>query len=219
MSGFVLLPGERHALFMAVGLRPLDEMTGLQPQGRLKFLLDRQVGPGSWRQLPLKALLTPGGVAGWPGLERRADALGAAPVRYRARIESPIYRPAYLASQDGIEFDAFPYNETVPPASFANSIQDVEMLPGPLYPFPSHIPVLRGVVLDATGAPVGNVVVREGARERSLSDERGEWALPLRWLTPGILSPIDAEDQRTGRTGTIFIQLPDALGISHTITI
>jgi hypothetical protein len=55
--------------------------------------------------------------------------------------------------------------------------------------------------------------------EHVLTDERGVYALPLRGVPEGVATPIDAIEERTGRHGSISIQLPDALGKSQKISI
>lgn len=219
MSTFVLRPGERDEMYAPFGLRPFDEFSGGAPLGRHRYRLDREEAPGVWRRIDAAALVTPGGVVTWPKLGRQADALGAPLIRYRALIESDLYRASYQAIFDGLEFDVYPYNDDAPPATIATSPFDIPLLPAANYPFPAHVPVLRGVVRDAAGDPVENAVVREALRERTLTDARGEFVLPLRWVTPGVFVPIDAENQRTGETGAILIQIPDSIGISQTITI
>jgi hypothetical protein len=96
---------------------------------------------------------------------------------------------------------------------------DTPLLPAPNYPFASHIPVLRGVVVDAAGNPVPNAYVTQGSNERALTDARGTFALPLRWVQANTAVPIDATDQRTGRSGSISIQIPGALNSSQKIPI
>jgi hypothetical protein len=95
----------------------------------------------------------------------------------------------------------------------------VKLTPAVNYPFPTHIRVLRGVVIDTFGAPVADAEVSQGITEKTLSDEKGMYGLPLRWATNGVLIPIDATDHRTGRMGTIQITLPQALGSNQTIIV
>jgi len=70
---------------------------------------------------------------------------------------------------------------------------------------------------NARGTPVVNVLVRQASLERSLTDERGTFALPLRWATSG--QAVDAIDVRTGRSGSRVLNLPADLQRSVTITI
>lgn len=211
-----VLPGERSELYSPIGLRLLDEMTGGPPVGRTEAFLDVREG-ADWRSTAIRAVRTPGGVVAYPGLERRADVTGP-PRHYRVRITAELYRPLYLISQDGIEFDAHPWNDTNPPANTAQEPQDVKLTPAPNYPFPSHVPVLRGVVIDAfTLDPVADAEVFYVNLERVLSDERGEFALPLRFAPLNVPVTIDA--QRGLLHGDISVTLPVALGKSQTISI
>lgn len=216
------LPDERMELYSPIGLRPIDEITGRVPIGWIRPYLDVSDGAGGWRKTDIQAVVTPGGVITYPGLERRSDPAGQ-PRKYRVRIEAEVYLPLYRAMQDAVEFDAFPYNDTNPPQNFAQirttQPQDLILTPLPHYQFPGHIPLLRGEVRDAAGAAVPDVMVTEGTRERVVTDSRGTFALPLRWVAANTQTTIDATDQRTGRTGSITIQFPQDLRTSQTITI
>ena len=55
--------------------------------------------------------------------------------------------------------------------------------------------------------------------ERALTDSQGSFALPLRWLAANAQASVDAVDERTGRTGSIQIELPSSLGQGQTIVI
>lgn len=211
------LPGERSELYSPIGLRLLDEMTGGPPAGRTEAFLDIQEGAG-WRGTAIQAVRTLAGAVAYPGLERRADVSGLAR-RYRVRIAAELYRPLYLTIQDGLEFDAFPWNDTSPPQSTALHPQDVKLVPAPNYPFPPHVPVLRGVVVDTAKRPVADAEVMFSNLERVLSDERGEFALPLRFTALNVSVVIDALHQRTHRVGSITAALPAALRKSQTISI
>src|SRR5687767_12932981 len=105
------LPGERWVLYSPIGLRLVDDMTGNMPLGHVRVLLDRRDPAGNWQETKIKAVMTPSGNLTYPGLERHPDLSGPAR-RYRARIEADLYGPLYRATLDGIEFDAFPYNDT-----------------------------------------------------------------------------------------------------------
>ena len=218
------LPGERWMLYSPIGLRLLDDITGNMPFGPLRAFLDRQdPATGNWQETTIKAVTTPGGNLTYPGLERHHDVSGG-PRRYRCRIDADFYGPLYRALADGIEFDAFPYNDTNPPANFPPPPnlplpQDVVLTPGSNYPFPPHISVLRGRTLDINGVPVADAIVSQGVQERVLTDRRGVFALPLRWAPANVLVPIDASHPRTGRTGTIQITIPQDLGQNNDIQI
>jgi hypothetical protein len=211
-----LLPGERPQLYSPIGLRLLDEMTGEPPIGRTEAFLDVQEG-AAWRSTEIQAVRTAGGVVAYPGLERRADVTGP-PRHYRVRIAAELYRPLYLIAQEGIEFDAFPWNDTNPPAQTAHEPKEVKLAPAPHYPFPPHVPVLRGAVVDlGTKEPVADAEVMYANLERVLSDERGEFALPLRFAALSVPVTIDA--LRGSRQGSINVTLPAGLGKSQTISI
>ena len=215
MRTWRLLPGERSQLYSPIGLRLLDEMTGGPPIGRTEAFLDVQEG-AAWRSTEIQAVRTAGGVFAYPGLERRADVTGL-PRHYRVRIAAELYRPLYLITQEGIEFDAFPWNDTNPPSQTAHEPQEVKLVPAPNYPFPPHVPVLRGMVVDGGPASVAYAEVMYVNLERVLSDERGEFALPLRFAPLNVPVTIDA--LRGGLQGSINVTLPAALGKSQTISI
>jgi hypothetical protein len=118
-------------------------------------------------------------------------------------------------------------------------LKKVWLAPAPNYPFPDHVPVLRGVVIDReTEEPVIDVEVAWGNKEKPLttgppddSDSKrkkvltatkGTFALPLRIADKEQLKKklkIDALDHRTDRTGEIEIEIPRELGRNHIIPI
>ncbi|HEY1403575.1 MAG TPA: hypothetical protein VGB05_05575 [Pyrinomonadaceae bacterium] len=218
MTPYRVLAGETRLLFSPIGLRLVDEFTGAGALGRVRAILDRQDAAGDWHKTDVSAVVTISGVLTYPGLERRAQPAGLPARRYRVRIDADFYRPIYRAQFEGIEFDAFPYNDTTPPATVASMPQAELLLPSSAYPFQTHVRVLRGVVTHA-GAPVADVLVSQGGLERVLTDERGTYALPLRWATEGLPFLVDALDQRTGRTGAKPITLPQDLGMNQEIII
>jgi hypothetical protein len=211
------LPGEDLRLFSPVGLRLVDDLTGQGPVGPVRARLDFQDG-AAWRETDVEPVITASGVLAYPGLGRAADTTGA-PVHYRVRLESPVYRPSYRATDDGIEFDAPPFNDANPPAPVTGSPVDAVLLPAAAYPFAPFLGVLRGVVEDLGGDPVPDVLVQEGLRERVLTDERGAFSLPLRWVPAGVATVINAVDHRGGRSGSINVTLPGSLAQSQTITV
>ncbi len=217
------LPGERWMLYSPIGLRLLDDVTGKNPFGPVTAFLDRQTPTGSWFDTKIQAVMTPSGYVTYPGLERHPEILGGAR-RYRCRIEAEFYEPLYRANVDGIEFDAFPYNDTNPPANFPPPPnlplpQDVVLTPASSYPFPANVRVLRGRVVDVNGDVVADAIVSQGVQERVVTDERGVFALPLRWVPVNTNIFIDASHPRTLRTGSIPILFPDDLRENHDISI
>ncbi|MEJ2593310.1 MAG: carboxypeptidase-like regulatory domain-containing protein [Candidatus Thiodiazotropha sp.] len=219
MTVWSAIAGERFMLYSPIGLNPIDDLTGRAPLGELQVSVDERDSLGAWHQTGIRAVRSLGNVLLFPGLGRSAD-VAATPVRhYRVRVESPRYRADYLMTDDGIAFDVHPYDDDTPPAVVAPHAMDLFLLPSASYPFPGHLRVLRGVVVDGGGDPVANAEVVEGPRERVLTDGRGEFALPLRWTPLSGPVQIDAVDHRTGHNGSINVALPADLTHSNTITI
>lgn len=215
--GWRHLPGERNQLYTHVGLKLVDDLTGQAPLGRVVAELDVADGPG-WRPTEIKPVITASGTLAYVDLDRVASPVGTAPRRFRVRLLTELYRPAFRATVDGFEFDAYPYNNENPPAQYARQATPVLLLPSAAYPFPSHVPVLRGQVLDPALDPVPDVRVKRGNQEEVLTDDDGVFGLPLRWTPAGTVS-IDAEDVRNQRTQTIQVTLPGALQQVHTIVL
>ena len=208
MTVWRAVEAERLMLYSPIGLHLIDDFTGQPPIGALQILLDRHLPSGEWEPTGIEGVRTPGDVIAYPGLGRSAHAATQPAVRYRVRIEAPQYRPHYLMTDAGIEFDADPYDDVTPPATIPPMPQQVFLLPAPSYPFQTHVRVVRGVLQDASSQPIANAEVTEGANERVLSDERGVFALPLRWSPLSGPVQIDAIDHRTGASGQITVTLP-----------
>jgi hypothetical protein len=241
MTSFRRLPGESLELYSPVGLRLIDDFTGSLPFGRVSVQLERDDGSGGWRMTTIDVRITLSGILAYPGLERHIEVVGQLPRRYRVTLDAEFYRPFYrilpaglLVSSpyyretvDGIEFDAFPYNDANPPTDYTVNppqeikpqAQDVRLAPAVNYPFPTHVRILRGRVVDATRKPVVDAEVRRSNTERVASGVEGAFALPLRWTPDGVAVAIDAINHRNGQMGTINITLPQDLGRSQTIIV
>jgi hypothetical protein len=207
---------ERSLQSSPVGLRLVDDLTGQAPLGRTDCTLFIEDAPGQWRRTELRPTRNAGGFLIYPGLGRSRDTTSQ-PRHYRAEVTAEFYRPFYPASQTGVEFDVYPYNDDNPPAH-GPLVQDVHLVPAPNYPFAPHLRVLRGEVVSAAG-PVVNAEVSRGNTERVLTDEKGNFALPLR-LTPNhVPVAIDAIDHATLKTGQITVTLPDDLATGQVIPI
>jgi hypothetical protein len=217
VSGWTQVASEHRALYSPIGLRLIDDFTGTGPLGRVSARLDRQVSAGVWAPTDLDALLTPSSTFIWPGLGRMQQPASAPTRRFRVRVTAERYRPEYLQSADGFEFDSPPWDDDNPPNPVTSGPTDLYLFPATAYDFPTWVRVLRGFVQDASGAPVANALIYQAAAEHALSDERGTFSLPLRWATNGQV--IDAVDSRTGRSGTHVLNLPADLLGSVTITI
>jgi hypothetical protein len=211
---------ETTQLFSPIGLRLIDDLTGKAPQGRVQVFLDAKDPYGNWLATGIKAVITAGGVLIYPGLERHANVTGLPARRYRVRLKAELYVPLYRRNADGIEVDAFPYNDTHAPAMVKKLPDDTILTPAPNYPFQDHIPVLHGIVEDTGGKPVADAMVTQGIKERVLTDGRGTFSLPLRWIKPNVNFVVDVANERNGQTGTTpNLKLPDALSTIVTIQI
>ncbi|NOT28287.1 MAG: carboxypeptidase regulatory-like domain-containing protein [Acidobacteria bacterium] len=211
------LPAERLFLYSPVGFRLVDDLTGQAPFGALDIALDVQNG-ADWREGDRDAVTTASGVVIFPGLGLAIDLTQPA-LTHRLRVTSPYYRPLFRATSDGLSFAVPPWDHAHPPAPLTTRTTPLALLPAAAYPFAPHLAVLRGVVEDVNGNPVADVLVQEGLRERTLTDERGAFSLSLRWVVPGVATTITATDQRGARSGSIAITLPGALISGQTITV
>ena len=170
--------------------------------------------------------LTPSTILSYPGLGRTANPAASPPKDYEIRIEADLYRPLYRATAAGIAFAAFPYDDVHPPALVPSGPVEIRLLPGPAYPFPNHLPVVRGVVTDA-GVPTADVLVSSTTTvggvdlvERAVTDDAGQFALTLRWVAAGVPTTIEAVATPpigSGRQGSIVVTLPDAIGTNQEI--
>jgi hypothetical protein len=218
MTTWTTVPVEMTQLYSPIGLRLLDELTNQPPLGNVQATLEMLDNSGNWQQTSVQAVFTPSCVLSYPGLGRQAVVTGQPPQKYRVRIAADLYLPYYLTTADSIPFNAYPFNDDNPPAVISRLAIDTTLLPASNYRFASHIPVLRGMVVDPGGKPVANAYVTQSNSERALTDARGTFALPLRWAKVNTPVAIDATD-RSGRTGTISIQLPAAVNSSQKISI
>ena len=217
MRAWRRVPGERTQLPGAIGVRPVDAVTGSRPIGRLSSSLDLRQGT-EWTPAGARVVIGPSGVITCPRLERSAHP-SAAPRRYRIRVDAELYRALYRATADGIEFDAFQYNDATPPPTFASMATEAVLTPLPGYPFSAEIRVLYGVVTDAAGSPVADALVTDGAAERAVTDDGGNFALPLRTAADGVPVAVAADHPRTGRSGSVTLTLPGDLRHSQTIQV
>jgi hypothetical protein len=220
------LPEERTVVYPAVWLPLVDDFTGLPPVGRLEARLSLRHA-GAWVPTGIAALLTPSYVLTYTGLGRRREPATATPRHYLVQLDADLYRPLYRADADGLEFDAFPYDTANPPAAMPPR-RPLTLLPALRYPYPPHVPVLRGRVTADDRAVEDALVesqVTVGAvvrTERTLTDRHGGFGLPLRWSPdqPGDPdSVVVATDRRSGRTGAIAVTVPDDLDRTHRIAI
>ena len=219
MTRWRTLPDERTRMFSPVGLLPRDDMTGRAPVGTLRAFLDLQESGGTWRPTDVPAVTTAAGVITYPALGRQRAPLGQPPRHYRVRVVADHYVPRYPVNPGGFEFDAFPYDDDHPPQSVPAMPQPLDLLPGPTYPFPGHLLVLRGVVRDAASLPVADAEVWIGTTSRTYSDARGVFALALARPIAAAVINVDASDPRNAHVGSAAVQFPLGLVRNVQITI
>jgi hypothetical protein len=221
MTTWVELPGESWVLYSPIGLVLVDEFTTRAPIGDVRATLELDDGGGSFRVTDIEAVTTPSATLIYPGLERRHDASGAKRT-YRLTVDADYYFPRYqltptIGTAQGIVFDAYPYNDTTPPAQ-PPIYASLALLPAPNYPFESNYPVVRGLVVDAGGNPVAGALVTIGSTERVITDARGAYSIALRWVTT--MAQVSAQDDQ-GHVGHVIVDVtdPNSRDVSQTITI
>jgi len=215
--------GKQRILASPVGLILVDDFTQSAPLGKIRAKLERQdeQDPSVWIPLDVRPVVTLGGLLVFPGLNRHPFPQNGEPKRmFRVRLSAEFYR-VYPPTEDGYRFEAPAFNDVHPPPNMPPRLQ-VILLPAAHYPFPAEVPVLRGQVVDATTkAPLKDAEVAEDNRQRALTDERGEFALPLHRAQTGVVGaviggvvgvvlPIDAS--YGGRVKTTPVHVPSQLG-------
>ena len=183
-------PGERRLLFSPVGLQLVDDFSGGPPVGKIEATISHQDG-AAWIPLDLKPIRTLSGLLVYPGLGRHPLPVNGKPTRhFRIRLAAKFYRVLYLPATQGFEFDAPAFNDGAPPPK-PTRVRAI-LLPAPNYPFPAEMAVLRGQVVAkaAPKPPLVEAKVTDDNRQTVLTDERGEFALPLRVAVKGTI-PID----------------------------
>jgi hypothetical protein len=186
---------ESTELHSGLAVQLVDDHTRAPVEAAVAVTLDQQQGAG-WRELDLAPVVLPGATFFYPRLERYRDAAGRPPRRYRVRARSERYAPLYLAlGAGGIEIDVLPWDADNPPADSLRQPVPLAMLPRPGLALGPLVPVLRGSITTAQGEPIGGALMSYDmpppppapARPiRVLSEEDGEFALPIR----GLFAPI-----------------------------
>lgn len=192
-----------------------DHLTQSAPLGSPRVVLEREGPAGQWRPVPRQATLTPSGLHTWMRLEHRRFALGAPPVPHRLSVDSELYVPGFRETQDFELFSLQPYDGQSVPAPVAQAPLRVLLYPSAAYPFEHRIPVLRGSVVSEDGKPVRDARLSHGQDERSLTDAKGQFALPLRFVRPG--PAVVRVRDRQGHTATESITVPLSLSTAVTI--
>jgi hypothetical protein len=219
-------PIETSTLYSPAWFVPYDEVNGrVNTVGVTTELARFDPQDGAWVPEETAPIRTPSGAIAYPQLGRRTR--NTEPQHYRVRFAASGYQPLYPAdgepfdaAADGIEFFAYPYDDTHPPA-VESEPRLVRLLPSVAFPYGPGIRTVYGAVVDqATGTPVANALVEargttspDGVAwlERTLSDPRGVFRLSLRWeglaVTGGQQFTLTATE-RTDRTGSLDVQLP-----------
>ncbi len=226
---------ESSAVYAVLGVQLIDEFASV-PAGGLEMpplgwtTIDIDVDDGGvWRAVDPSTLVTarsPAGIVWFPWLEHHADARGMAPRNYRVRVGAEHYTPRYRYDSEGVTVSVSPYDDNNPPASSPAAPAKITLLPTSTYPFAPAVPVLRGVVVDTSNAPVPDAMVSwtYGAlqAESVLTDADGEFALPMRRAP--LDTPIDVHAERppppgAGPSGDVIVRIPQDLSTFHTIQI
>ena len=175
MTGFRVLPGESRRTYSPVCVRVVDDLSGEAPLGRVEAELDLEVS-GQFEPTTIRAVRTMSGLFVYPDLGRAADV--TQPARnYRVRFKADYYDVVDAP----VEFLAPPFNDTNPPAQVNKKITTVVLAPAVNYPFPTHLRVLRGDVVDkVTKRPLPGAKVSEVGMATVLCGAHGEFALALR---------------------------------------
>jgi hypothetical protein len=229
MLGFREL--ESSGLYAGLGVQLIDEFASVPsanfeapPLGWTTIDIDIDDGGGVFRPLDpavLAAMRTPSGIVWYPWLERHADARGLAPRNYRARVSAGAYTPRYTYDSGGVIIAVAPYDDVTPPASVPAAPAKILLLPNATYPFAPGVPVLRGLVVDGSSAPVPNALVSwvdaTLQTDSVLTDADGEFSLPMR--RAALNTPIDIHAERPGRSGDTIVRIPQDVSIFHTILI
>ena len=223
--GWQLVPGEGSVRSSQVWFRLLDDFTSRAPIEQVTVRLDQQDGAG-WTPLDdVRATITTTGMVAFPGLDRRRPVAGLPPRHFRVRVESEYYRPLYRQLASGVEFQTMPDVDDLAAAPPVVR-QDLVLLPSVTYPYPAHVYTVRGEVRTQAGAPVEDVVVSNRVQigatirtELTLTDDRGAFALALRFVGAGKTAQVTAIDRRTQRTGTANVAVPGDLRRSQLVTI
>ena len=224
-GGRDILTGEQRTVTSPAWLIPVDDFRRVRSADGITAALDRWDGV-TWEPTDVVAVLTPGGVIVYPGLNFRPWPFEPQPQLYRCRLAAPGRYPllhteagAFRSDLIGAVFVAYPHDHDHPPELPAEPLV-VPMLPGPAYPFPPGTRVVRGTVQDAvTGKPIANVLVQASGHtdpenvawtERSLSGPAAASRSPC--ASPGVadtggeafhLTATESPD----RTGALVIHL------------
>jgi len=218
MTQWRVIEADRRTTYCPIALDLRDEFTGGAVLGEVEIELDLQQGT-LWTPSGRRPVRNPSGLLVFTGLGHAVDPAAMPSFKVRVRIAAAYYRPSYRTTVDGLEFDVATYNHAVPPAVSPLMPEMVLMQPNSAYPFGGHLRVLRGRVIDIGGNPVADASIEADGVERVISDEKGAFALPLRWQLPNAAVAVVVDHPRSGRGATPGFTLPGDLVGNHDITI
>jgi hypothetical protein len=209
-----------HSLLCSpIGLQVIDSFTSNAPFAPFRVRVDVQAG-AAWVETPLTSTRTPSGMLTLPGLGRRADpASNPTQQRYRLRIESAEYIADYRRTADGFEFLVPPYDDLNPPAIPNANVRILALHPSPNYPYGGPVRVVHGCVRETNGSPVRDAVVQFQGLDRAMTNERGEFAFGLRRAPASGQIELDVHHDRSARSRSFPLQLPDALQTNQVLTL
>lgn len=231
-------PVDTSVLYSPAWFVPYDEFARRVRSVGVSTELDRfDLADGVWVPQDTQAIRTPSAAIAYPELGRRQGP-GTEPERFRVRFAAVGYQPLYPADDEpfdaaavGIEFFAYPYDDSQPPA-VRSEARLVRLLPSAAFPYGPGVRTVYGVVVDGTTQePIANALVAtrgttdpEGVPwlERTLTDARGNFRLALRWKgeTEGADQIFHLRaTERPGRTGSLDVRLPGERDRRHVIEI
>lgn len=220
MNPRALLRSEDHSLTCSpIGLQVVDSFLSTTPVAGYRARIDVRDG-ASWLETILRPTRTPSGILTLPGLGRcPLVTANLQPRLYRLRIEADEYVPNYRRAADGFEFLVPPYDDAHAPAVPAVNIGILELHPSSSYSYPGGVRVIRGRVVETSGTPVRDAVLEFQGLDRSMTDERGEFAFGLRRAAATGQITIDVLHDRTARAQSFTLQLPAALRSNQVLTL
>ena len=224
MRTFRRLAGESAPLYPGIGLRLVDDFSGARPVPPVTGRLEQLDDSGVWRSSDARATYTPDGAIAFSNLLPATASDGPAR-RFRVVLDPhPYYDPAYRSrvnghDLDGLEFVVHPFSIDQAPRespSSGESDDDYRLLyPSVAYPFPSHVPVVRGVVRDlSSGDAIERAKVAYSNKEQVLTRAMG-FALPVRWPP----RPTKTVANAPGGTTRLQVERVDGYGTVPSVTI
>lgn len=221
---------ERRITRSPIWIRAFDGFSGRRIAGGLEVTLKREE-EGRWEKAVERPTFTSSGDIAFLGLgrAREPESIGTRP--YLVKVNAIGYRTDYPLRPpppppllppppgDGLLAYVVAWRPDRPPVAAA-VLSSLPLRPAASYPFPPGTPLLNGLVQDAANEPVKDAHISAavpalGVVEHVLTDERGWFRLPLRWMSgPTIIAAAKA-----GLVGNKQVNVPADLSSTHVITI